>query len=314
MLSLVSHGQESPLTDDPMAPFPVRSAAKMDESKRLRWSSMSVDEYAAFQAAMGQKVQKVGGVWWRQVRTFFYRPLLSFRELNPKDCICPPISRIGGAQYTVPNECTSNSSIDFLIFQDPHAYSMESLAKKDRYCVRRAMKTFTVKPIVDPYALSSGHEVYLSFYSRTKYGYKSDRTDLQKFTDWAHQLFQFPKVKVNGAYRDGALTSISVSYVVEDILFLATLFSKTDALSQFVSDLMLHSLRTEAAESANVSVVFATMAGRERGLDEFYLLRGARLVRKPARLHISPLALLPLKIFKPNEYLKLQHAPEKRLA
>ena len=297
-----------------MALFPVRSEDKMEESKRSRWPSMSVDEYAAFQAAMGQKLQKLGGVWWRQVRTFFYRPLLPFRELDPKDCIYPTLSRVGGAQYTVPNGCASNSSIDFLVFQDPHNYSIESLPKKDRYSIRRAAKTITVKPIVDPYALSSGHEVYLSFYSRTKYGYKSDRTDLQKFTDWAHQLFEFPKVKVHGAYRDGDLTSISVSYVVEDILFLATLFSKTDALSQFVSDLMLHSLRMEAAESENVSVVFATMAGRERGLDEFYLLRGAQLVRKPARLHISPLALLPLKIFKPHEYLKLQRGTDKHPA
>ena len=312
MLSLISHRHESPLMDL-MAPFPIRSMAKMDESKISPWSSMSVDEYAAFHGSMGQKVQKIGGVWWRRVRPFFYRPLLPYCELQPKQCICPPLSLIGGAQYLVPSGTASNSSVDFLLFQDPHTYSIEILSKKNRYCVRRAMKTFTVRPIVDPDTLISGHEVYLSFYSRTKYGYKSDRTDVRKFADWARSLFRFPKVRVHGAYRGEDLVSISVTYVVEDVLFLATLFSKTDALSQFVSDLMLHSLRVEAAESENIKSVFASMAGRERGLDEFYLLRGARLIRKPARLFISPLVLIPLKIFKRNEYLRLQRGTEKGL-
>jgi hypothetical protein len=83
---------------------------------------------------------------------------------------------------------------------------------------------------------------------------------------------------VLGAYRGPVLASGAVSHLVEDVMFIPTFFSSTDALREYVSDVLLHTIREEAAMSKSVSLIFAASAGMERGIDDYYLRRGAKLV------------------------------------
>lgn len=269
------------------------------------WVRMSADEYAAMQLAFGAKVVQAGGIWWRQVRKFFYRPLLPYRELNPEGLQYPPASMIGGVQFAVPDSVTPDSLLKLLLFENPHEYSLERLSQNNRYHVRRAMKKFSVRQIsnVEEF-IATAHPVYLSFYDRTKYGYRAERTDEQQFASWARTLFSFPQVRVLGAYREEELVSVSVSYLVEDVVFTATFFSRTEALNDYVSDLLLHVIRENSAANDDVNLIFASSAGMERGLDDFYLRRGAVLASKPARLKMNPFARMLLKTLKKDEYQK----------
>ena len=47
-----------------------------------RIQRLSVDEYAAFQQNVGEKLVRLDGFWWRRVRPCFYRPLVPFREFS----------------------------------------------------------------------------------------------------------------------------------------------------------------------------------------------------------------------------------------
>ena len=55
--------------------------------------------------------------------------------------------------------------------------------------------------------------------------------------------------------------SVSVTYLVEDAVFPATFFSSTDALRDFVSDLMLHVIREKSAANGDVKLIFASTCG-----------------------------------------------------
>ena len=256
---------------------------------------------------MGANLVKSGGVWWRRVRPFFYRPLPPYRALDPEAVKCPPLASVGGAQHVVPEGSAANSRMNFLLFENPRGYSPEMLTQGCRRRLRRALSAFTVKPIGDLDSfIEAGHAVYVSFYERTKYAYKCERTNRSHFAAWAATLFELPKVKVLGAYRGTELASVSVSYVVDGVLLTPTFFSRSDALSDFVSELMLHSLRELAVTSDNVNTIFAASADMDRGLDDFYLMRGAQLVSKPALLHVNPLALRSVRVFRKNEYLKFR--------
>ena len=72
-----------------------------------------------------------------------------------------------------------------------------------------------------------------------------------------------------------------------------------------MSDLMLHAIREQAAANDGVKLIFASTAGMERGLDDYYLRRGAILARKPALLKMNPLVGMLLKTFKKDEYNKV---------
>jgi hypothetical protein len=270
---------------------------------------MSVDEYAALESAMGARLVRSGDVWWRQVRSCFYRPLLPFLELDPAEVKLPRRALFGGAQFGVVAGAAANSLVDLLIFDEPQTYSLNALSQGSRRHVRRAMNTFAVRPIVDVNEFTAtAHEVYLSFFRRTRYGYRRDRTDKQQFANWASALFRFPKVQVFGAYREHVLASVSVSYVVERVAFTATFFSRSDALQDYVAELMLHTIRERAAASDTIHSIFAAAAGMERGLDEFYLRRGARLVRQPAQLKLNPIVSAALKTLQRDKWRKLRTA------
>jgi hypothetical protein len=278
----------------------------MNTTKASTWPGMSVDEYAALETGIGAKLERSGGVWWRQVRPYFYRPLLPFLELDPANVELPRRARIGGAQYAVAQTVPANSHVDLLMFDEPQSYSLDMLSQGSRRHIRRAMNSFDVRRIEDVEEfITSGHSVYLSFFERTKYGYKRERTDPQRFANWARSLFRFDKVQVLGAYRGGELMSVSVSYVVEGVAFTATFFSRSDALKDYVAELMLHAIRERAAVSENVSAIFAAAAGMERGLDDFYLRRGARLISKAAQLKLNPFVSVVLKTLRRGRHRKL---------
>jgi hypothetical protein len=285
--------------------FELRDALTSVEISPL--AAMTADEYAALQVAMGAKVVSSGGLWWRAVRPFFYRPLLPFRELSPDRAAYPALARLGGAQHLVPGGVPANSSMTLLVFDDPQSYSLESLDKSRRRDLRRSMERFVVKRLTDVDDFStSAHPVYLSFYERTKYAYKSDRTDPRRFAEWARTLMRFPKVCVLGAYRGDELVAVGVSYVVEDTLLIPSIFAETSALAELVSESVLHTMRAQVVGVRGVNLIFAAMAGMERGLDNFYLLRGARLESKPAWLSLNPLVSIVLRALRPDSYRRLR--------
>ena len=269
-------------------------------------AAMTADEYAALQIALGAKLVRSGGVWWRAVRPFFYRPLLPFRELAPDRAAYPALARLGGAQHLVSEGVPANSSMSLIVFDDPQSYSLESLSPSRRREIRRSMERFEVKRLTDVDDFStSAHPVYLSFYERTNYAYRSDRTDPEKFAEWARTLMRFPKVCVLGAYRGDELVAVGVSFLVEDALFISSMFAATSALAGRVSESVLHTMRAQVAGVRGVNVTFAAMAGMERGIDDFYLSRGARLESRPARLSLNPLMSIVLRTLRPDSYRRL---------
>jgi hypothetical protein len=97
-----------------------------------------------------------------------------------------------------------------------------------------------------------------------------------------------------------------VSLLIEDTLCYATFFCNTESLRLGLSDLMLHFVREAVAEGQCAKQIFAGLYKGGKGLDDFYLLRGCKLVRKPALLHINPLAAFFLKRFLPEQYARLR--------
>jgi hypothetical protein len=118
-------------------------------------------------------------------------------------------------------------------------------------------------------------------------------------------LLSFPKVRIVGAYRGADLASVSVTYPVEDVWMIATMFSDSSALSDGVSELMVHEIRNAAASQSGVSFLFAAMAGMERGLDAFYVRRGAEVVKRRAWTEMNPMMSILLRTFRPTAYTRL---------
>lgn len=270
------------------------------------WQEMTIAELARFERILGQRIFPVKGIYWRGVRCFFYRPLLPFQEFRPGTGGFPLFGLIGGFQHAVPPSELANSFLNYLMFEDAPAYSLESLDYNRKRQVKLAMKHFEIRPVSDVNEFKqNAYPVYLSFLNRTQYPYGSQRKHRDFFCEWADNLFQIRPAVVLGGYRNGVLGGISVSLLVEDTLCYKMFFCDTESLKLGLSDLMLHSVRQAVATSRCARQIFAGMYNGGKGLDDFYLLRGFRLVRKPALLRLNPLAALLLRTFLPGYHARL---------
>lgn len=268
---------------------------------------MTPEEYADFTEILGNRVLRVGKILWSEVRPCFVRPTLPVQQMSRLTVTLPRRTWFGGYQHAVPPGEASNSFLNALIFLEGKDYQLSQLDYNRRRQIKIAQKEFRIERMRRSDGLAKeAHPIYLEFYGRTNYATGADRCDLPKFSRWVDDIFARPKLMILGAYRQNRLEGVSVSMAVLDQVIYSSFFCATAAFDSFLPDLMLHTVRSEAAKVPGIKQVFASMYKTADGLNKFYMLRGATLVRQPAFLHMNPVALLLLRKWKPNYYRQLR--------
>lgn len=276
------------------------------------WRNMDPETNAAFERSQGKIVLTHGGIHWQQVRPRFFRPILPFHPYPADSVRLPAQALLGGCQFAVPADEQANSLLNMLVFERTGEYTADSLPRTKRQQLRKAAGLFQVRQMDDAEAFKrSAYPVYLSFQDRTGYIFKEERREPEGFARWADSIFRYDQNLVLGAYQDGDLHAVSISRRVEDTVMYATVFSTDAALAQYVNSLMLHTLREAAAAAPGVKRMFITMAdpAGPTGTEAFFLDRGCRLLRQPARYRLNPLAWAFLKFRRPAEFAKLLGRP-----
>ncbi len=270
---------------------------------------MTVEEFAGFQRSFDARVIPANGIFWRRVRALFYRPLLPYQEYPPQSVGGPFMAFFGGFQHAVPTHMRTNSFLNFLIFENPTSYSLGDLDRHERREIKRAADEFTVSLVADVNEFKvQAYGVYRSFYERTKYEYKSERRYEDNFSKWAESLFQNPKIIVLGAYKKNReLGAVGIWHLVEETMVYSTFFCETESLKKHVTGFMLHTMREAVAGCPAIKQIFIGnyKYSAATGVNDFYLARGCKLVRKPALLHLNPLAAFFLKRFAPEQHRRL---------
>jgi hypothetical protein len=270
---------------------------------------MTVEEAARFRRSLGDGITMAGGVIWRQVRPFFYRPLLPFKEYPTGSVKGPGLASLGGFQHAVPPLAPANSTLNLIMCNDLNSYSLASLDRHERREIKRANEALTISIVEDVNHLKSqAYPVYLSFYERTGYQYKSDRRRKENFDKWVEALFAHPKVVVLAAHdQNHELGAVGVWYLVESTLVYSTFFCNARSLKLHVTGLMLHNVREAVAARPDITQIYVGnfKYSAAKGIDDFYLKRGCVLVQKPAWLHLNPVTETGLKRFAPEQYSRL---------
>jgi hypothetical protein len=264
---------------------------------------MTLGEYAESQIRFGANVVCRGGHYWRQIRPFFYRPLLPVTAISSQAIARAPISWPRGYQYVVEDGAPANSFMNFVMLDNLSAYRLENLSQKRRQVIARAAKKFEVRPIANaPELKAQGHAVYLSFFQRTGYAYKAERVQKPAFDQWADDLFKSSKTLMIGGYNRGRLVAFSTWYWVERTLVYTTLVSETDAMREDIGELMFHEVRDLAGKQHGLDEIFLRNYQGGNSIDQYHLFRGAQLVRKPAQLCVPFPVLAAMRQFAPRKH------------
>jgi hypothetical protein len=266
---------------------------------------MTPAEYAAMERDLGAKVVDCDGVFWRQVRPFFYRPILPTQGF-PGSQISRPFGWPNGFQFVLADKSAANSQLNFIMLDGLRDYSGEQLGRRRKQLVRAASQIFQVRPLRNLNEFKEqGFRAYRSFYNRTGYAHRADRKDERTFHEWAEKVFSNPKVILLGGYGAEGLVGVSRSYLVGGTLVYATLFCETEALKKNIGELMLHELRMLAAGDVRIAEIYVRNYQAGNSLDQYYLLRGGKLVSKPARLVLRAGVGAALKLLVPRQHAML---------
>jgi len=263
---------------------------------------MSQDEFAGLLREFGAKVVSGNGIFWRRVRPFFYRPILPVQDLSAR-AVMTPFKWPCGYQYVLAGEGRANSAMNFIMLDGLGEYSVANLGGRRQQLIRQAGRQFQVRPLSDLREFKEqGFRVYRSFYERTKYPYGTERRNEATFHRWAETVFRHPKVVLLGGYGSDGLVGVSRSYWVDRTLFYASLFCETNALEKNVGELMFHELRMLAAQEPRIKEILVRNYQGGNSLDQYYLLRGCKLVTKPARLEMPAVIHTAIKWFLPRQH------------
>ena len=275
---------------------------------------MTEDEYADYQVTTGNAVRRFGTLYWVRTKSLFFRPLLVHEAYSPSAADLPPLG-LGGFQYVVPDGHEANSTMRFLILDDVHAYALGKLQSKRRLLIKNAAKLFVVRPIKEIAEFQKqGFHAYSSFYQRTHYQFKSERARRSQFDQWAAAVLKCTKALVLGGYdQGGELKGVSISHWIGKSLLYSTFFSDTPTLQKGLGELMFHVLREIACRTPGIENVIVRRYQGGNGMDNYYLLRGSRLVCRPAILRLHPLTKWILKSCFPARYAALGEGQESRL-
>jgi hypothetical protein len=93
---------------------------------------------------------------------------------------------------------------------------------------------------------------------------------------------------------------------VQNTLIYATNFSSATGLQAGAAELMFHALRQTVAHTPGIDQVFVRRYKGGNGMDQYYLMRGAKLVWKPAKLQLHPAIKWFFKCFQPRQYAVLR--------
>lgn len=270
----------------------------------FEYIKMSIEELAFVEKAQGERIVKKNNFYWTASKGYFYRPLFLFgspETITPS----PPLkSLITGYQIPVSKKDANNSYINVMIDDDPHHYSLDKLVsasrKKVRYAIKSDLKVRRIEKYND--LLENGYKIYYEFYGRTGYKFRSDRTRKEIFKKWIDTFFNNSKVAILGLFHKDELSGISVSYLVEDVIYNATFFCNENALKLRGADLMLHTIRENASKCEDASILYSGNYLKKWGINEYKILRGFKIVPIRTHLYLNPLIKMILKSRYPQEY------------
>jgi hypothetical protein len=278
------------------------------------WEREDIDYYAKLEKDLSGNVYYMSGTWWRKITPFFYRQLFPFHPIEELGNNYSKINIFKGYQYVVKYGEEWNSYLNLLISDNLKQYSLESLPSKQKNQLRKAIKNgLSCREIekIDEF-IDQGYLIYNEFIKRTSYRYRDDRKKKENFIKWAATIFKYHKIKRLGVFLGNKMVAISLSYLIEDIVFFPTYFSNDIGLKLKAADLMYHEIREKAKYSESVNKIFWGFLGK-KSIDEFKLLRGIKIQCIPAKIKINPIILILLKQLSIKKYRKLVGQSEKEI-
>jgi len=267
--------------------------------------NMSVDEVVAADGNLEAKFHCAKGIWWREVKPFFYQPAAFLTPIPPHQVAPAPYVALGGYYHVAPEGCEHNGSITVNEVANPADYDLADLKKQVRYDIRRTLTTLRLARIDSPEVLlGDGYRIYLSWEGRFN-DLRVKRSDPEVFRRWALQLLAHPYNLILGAFDGDRLVAYIIAHATEGVGELSKSFTDPDYYHLSPTSALIYAYIKACGNNPEISKACNGLRSLNRSLEQYKSRLGFETVRYPAYISI-PAAIRPfVRWFFPNQYRRL---------
>jgi hypothetical protein len=267
--------------------------------------NMTVDEMVEADKGVESRFHFFKGIWWREVKPFFYQPAWFLTPVKPEVARPNPFKSLGGYYHIVPEGSYSNGVIVTNSIENISEYSPEKLQHaKTRYNIKQGLKNVKILIPELEHMITDGYEVYLSWKQRIGKVYK-DRSHKNTFRNWINNEYLISKRLILGAYVDDHLIASLIGHAVQDTACMTMLYSNSKFHSFHPVDALVYSFILICQKNPDINRVINGLKSLKPGLQIFKKRHGFKEIVYPAYIHMNYLARTAAKIFLPEQYKRL---------
>ena len=275
----------------------------------IRLHNMTVEELVEADGRAGSRLHFSDGVWWREVKPFFYLPANFMTRIVPRQAKPNPWLALGGYYHMVPPGASSNGVIVTNEILDPPSYGLHSLQPKKRQQIRRILSLFRVARVEKlKDLLTDGFRVYVDWEKR-----KNPRVKRSKaaFEDWITKQYYHPYKLILGIYAQEQLAAFLTAKAVEGMANAEDLFTDSSFERQAPSLALRYAYAKIAAQSPGIRSTCDGFRTLIESLDRVKSLLGWQHVSYPAFIRLPALIRPLVRWSLPTEYRRLmgQYGP-----
>ncbi len=248
------------------------------------------------------------GRWWYYVKPGFAWPLDYFEPIDAGQDAAPR-SLLLGWQYPVPPEC-GDSHVWLNVIRDLSGYGLSRVMSSKRRAIRKGFRALDIRVAnpADPELARQACIVWNSHVERT--GWNTSMAPHAFVTSW-RELADWPGTTVLTALdpeRGNELCAWLIARIIDDTVFIDTIASHTDRLSNRPNDAIIFHCLASAARMG-VRRAHYSLKSKLHSLEAFKESLGFEACPFPSRLHLRRPIGAVLQRARPDIFKRLQGDP-----
>jgi hypothetical protein len=280
----------------------------------IRMHNMTIEELVEADRRAGSHLHFSDGVWWREVKPFFYLPANFMTRIVPHQAKPKPWLALGGYYHMVPPGAPSNGVIVTNEILVPNSYGLHSLQPKKRQQIRRILSLFRIARVENLNdLLTDGFRIYLDWKQRKNPRVKRSRAVFER---WITKQHLHPYKLILGIYAQEQLTAFLIADAVEGVANAYDLFADSSFERLAPSLALRYAYAKIAAQSPGIRNTCDGFRTLIESLEHVKSLLGWRHVSYPAFISLPSVFRPIIRWLLPMEHRRLmgQYATEEPVA
>lgn len=267
--------------------------------------NMRVSEAVSADRRLEAKFHYATGIWWREVKPFFYQPAAFMTRIVPRSHTPTWYLAAGGYYHLVPDGAESNGGVTVNEISSPASFELEHLKRGVRYRIRSVLKKLSLARIESlDILVRDGYRIYLQWEDKYKDA-RVKRSNPDVFQAWSASLLAHPYKLIMGAFDGERLVAFIIAEAVEGVGQLSKTFTDSEYYSLSPASALNYAYLRICGSNSEILKACNGLQTGNATLEEYKVSLGYRAVTYPAYISLSAVVRPLVRWFLPTQYKRL---------